>query len=467
MNSSLHLAIEAYKRGNYDLLNLFDKQRQAIEVLQGDEINELLYGGSVRSGKSWLLSIWQIMNRLTMDGSVGMIGREELTKLKDTTQKTFFKVVKEEFAMIENEDYIFHAGKQSIDFFNGSSIFFRELKFLQQADPEFDRIGSYDLTDIGIDEAQQIYWKAINVLKGRLSVLSGKNWTIKNGVKTFIEWRTIPKALYTCNPAKNWIYTQFYKPSITNTLEPHNAFVPALPNDNPYVEQSFIDNLKKADKITRERLLYGNFDYDDDPNSLCEWDAICDVFNNDHVEKKPNDKYLVSDLAMMGRDKFITMYWEGFAGKIAFVKDKNTGKEIEDALRDEKVKRNVPNRRIIADSDGLGQFLSSYLENIREFHGGAASINKIYGNLKDECGFKLAEMINSSEIRIICDREYEEEIKNQISICLKRSANVDDEKKRLIKKSEMKEKLGHSPDFLDLLLMRMLPEVKKQYDVFA
>ena len=466
MNSSLHLAIEAYKRGNYELLNLFDKQRQAIEVLRDDKTNELLFGGGSRGGKSWLLSVWQIMNRLSMSGSFGLIAREELTKLKDTTQKTFFVVIKQ-IGLIEDEDYIWHSGKQEVEFFNGSTIIFRELKFLQQADPEFDRIGSYDLTDVGIDEAQQIYWKAINVLKGRLSVLTGRNEVLKNGVKTYQEWQTVPKAFYSCNPAKNWIYTEFYKPYSNGGLTDDKSFIPSLATDNPYIGQDYIENLKKADKITRERLLYGNFDYDDDPNSLCEWDAICDIFNNDHIEKKPNDKYLVSDLAMMGRDKFITMYWEGFAGKIAFVKDKNTGKEIEDALRDEKIKRNVPNRRIIADSDGLGQFLSSYLENIREFHGGAASINKIYGNLKDECGFKLAEMINSSEMRIICDREYEEEIKNQISICLKRSANVDDEKKRLIKKSEMKEKLGHSPDFLDLLLMRMLPEVKKQYDVFA
>lgn len=466
MNSSLHLAIELYKRGNYELLNLFDKQRQAIEVLRDDKTNELLFGGGSRGGKSWLLSVWQIMNRLAMSGSFGLIAREELTKLKDTTQKTFFVVIKQ-IGLIEDEDYIWHSGKQEVEFFNGSTIIFRELKFLQQADPEFDRIGSYDLTDVAIDEAQQIYWKAINVLKGRLSVLTGRNEILKNGVKTYQEWQTAPKAFYSCNPAKNWIYTEFYKPYSNGGLADDKSFIPSLATDNPYIGQDYIKNLKKADKITRERLLYGNFDYDDDPNSLCEWDAICDIFNNDHVEKKPNDKYLVSDLAMMGRDKFITMYWEGFAGKIAFVKDKNTGKEIEDALRDEKVKRNVPNRRIIADSDGLGQFLSSYLENIREFHGGTTAVNKIYGNLKDECGFKLAEMINSSEIRIICDREYEEEIKNQISICLKRSANVDDEKKRLIKKSEMKEKLGHSPDFLDLLLMRMLPEVKKQYDVFA
>ena len=31
----------------------------------------------------------------------------------------------------------------------------------------------------------------------------------------------------------------------------------------------------------------------------------------------------------------------------------------------------------------------------------------------------------------------------------------------------MKEKLGYSPDYLDNLIMRMLPEIEEEYDVFV
>jgi hypothetical protein len=58
------------------------------------------------------------------------------------------------------------------------------------SDPNYDRLGSYSLTAIGIDEAQEIESKAISVLRGRLSLLEG------NG------WKTTPKILYTCNPSK-------------------------------------------------------------------------------------------------------------------------------------------------------------------------------------------------------------------------------------------------------------------------
>jgi hypothetical protein len=42
-------------------------------------------------------------------------------------------------------------------------------------------------------------------------------------------------------------------------------FIAALPSDNPYVPKSFFDNLETADETTKQRLLHGNFDYDDTP----------------------------------------------------------------------------------------------------------------------------------------------------------------------------------------------------------
>ncbi len=465
MKHSLELIIDLYKRRNFELLSLFDKQEMAMEVLTDDITTELTYGGAGRGGKSRVLCVWKIMNRFSLSGSKGLIAREEMTKLKDTTQKTYWEVM-DFLGGREGEDFIWHAGKQEVEFFNGSREMFRELKHFEKKDPEYDRIGSYDLTDAAIDEAQQIHWKAREVLKGRYSELTGENKVMKNGIITKEPWVVIPKALYTCNPAKNWIHSDFYQKDKNGTLEEHKSFIPALPSDNPYVPQSYIDNLKTADKVTRERLLYGNFDFDDDPDSLCEWEAICDIFNNTHVIPDVDDKYLVADIAMHGRDKFILSAWEGLVGTIALEEEKSSGKSIENAIVSEKEKRGVPNRNIIADSDGLGSYLESYIDNIDEFHGGARPTDNTYGNLKSQCAFKLAELINDSKIRLICTKEQEEEIKLQISTCLKRSPNVDDEKHRIIKKSKMKEKLGYSPDYLDVLIMRMKALLIEDYDVF-
>ena len=460
MKASTELKVELYRRGNYELLGLFDKQLQALEALRTDEVNEVLYGGAARGGKSYLLCLWKIMNRLAFHGSHGLIARDEMTKLKDTTQKTFFMVC-DDLGLVNGFDYKFTGGKD-VNFANGSREMFRDLKHLPVKDPEFDRLGSYDLTDCAIDEAQQIFWKAPQILKGRYSVLTGKNEVIKNGVKTYEEWSLTPKAFYSCNPKKNWIYTDFYKPWKNGNLSRGRVFIPALPKDNPHVKQSYIDSLMTADDVTKQRLLLGNFDYDDDPHTLCSWDAICDLFTNDHIPIMGR-KRISADLAMQGRDKFIAGHSVGNVIYIDIDIAKSTGRSIEMALKQLKTEEQVPNSSIVADIDGLGNYLESYITNIKAFRGGARAMNgRDYSNLKAECAFKLAELINKRELFIICTKDQEEAIKQELSLCLKRNAiDKDETKKQLISKEEMKAILGHSPDYMDFLIMLMIFWVKK------
>ena len=165
---------------------------------------------------------------------------------------------------------------------------------------------------------------------------------------------------------------------------------------------------------------------------------------------------------MQGRDKFITGYWEGLICEIIIDKPKTDGKEIEKDLTDLKNLKRVANTDIVADSDGLGAYLESYIKNIKTFHGGAKPFNKKeFYNLKSECAFKLAEKINKKELLIKCSSAQEEIIKREISICLKRD-NVDTDKKRIIKKNVMKLNLGHSPDYLDVLIMGMIFYIKEK-----
>jgi len=402
------------------------------------------YGGAARGGKSYLGCVWQVLRRCKFPNSAGLIGREELVKLKDTTLLTFFQVLNN----IGIRDAVdFNAQSMTAYFPNGSRIFFREIKYLP-SDPEFDRLGSYDLTDCFLDEAQQISAKAISVLKGRFSVLYGEGW------------ETIPKALYTCNPSKGWIFQDFVSPDRQGVLRDDRKFIKALPKDNPHVTQAYLDNLLKADKVTIERLYHGNFDYDDDPTTLCDYDAILDMFTNEHV--KPTGKKSISaDLAMQGRDKFIAGVWDGDICRIALDKGKSTGKEIETDLQALMIKEAVPRSMTVADSDGMGSYLVSYLTGIKEFHGGASAFDKNeYANLKAECAYKLAEKINKREIKIICSDDQKQRIIEEVSVLKADSVDKDEQKKRIIKKDLMKELIGRSPDYLDMLIMRQYFDIK-------
>ena len=87
-------------------------------------------------------------------------------------------------------------------------------------------------------------------------------------------------------------------------------FIPSLYKDNPFIDhKKYEDNLKRADKITKERLLHGNWDYDDDPTKLYEYDDICDLFTN---SGESGESYLTCDIARLGDDRTVAIAREGW-----------------------------------------------------------------------------------------------------------------------------------------------------------
>ena len=56
--------------------------------------------------------------------------------------------------------------------------------------------------------------------------------------------------------------------------------------------------------------MFGNWEYDDDPNALIAYDAIIDLFSN--TVDASSEKFLTADVARFGGD-FIAIYlWRGF-----------------------------------------------------------------------------------------------------------------------------------------------------------
>ena len=320
----------------------------ALKVLNDKTTNAILYGGGAGGGKSYLGCIWQLMIALEFPGTRHLMGRAVLKALKESTLLTFFEVCKT-FGLSAGKHYKYNSMEGVIKFLNGSEFYLKDLEF-RPSDPEFDRLGSTEYTTAFIDEASQISQKGYNIVKSRLRY-------------RLDEYGLIPKILIATNPAKNFTYYDFYKPYRAGTLPNYRVFIPALVQDNPYISKHYIANLKKLDKISKERLLYGNWEYDDDPSKLMEYDKITDIFTNDFVEK--GERFITSDLAMQGRDKFIIMVWDGLRGKVKLVKNTSTGKEIEEDLMRIANEEKIPRSNIIPDSGGLGNYLDSYMEGIR------------------------------------------------------------------------------------------------------
>lgn len=133
---------------------------------------------------------------------------------------------------------------------------------------------------------------------------------------------------------------------------------------------------------------------------------------------------------------------------------------IETDLKNLMMEYKISRSLTIVDSDGLGAYLESYLNGIKEFHGGTRPINPEFDNLKSECAFKLAELINNRKLLVICTDEQKERIKKELGVLKQDHIDADTKKKGIISKEKMKEILGHSPDYLDMLIMAMFFRIK-------
>ena len=329
--------------------------------------------------------------------------------------------------------------------------------FLYPSDPEFVSLGSTEYTDGFIDEMGDITEQAYNIIKSRI------RYKLDN-------FNLIPKVFMASNPCKTFVYREFYKKWANNQLEPYKAYIPAKVYDNPFISEHYIENLKKLDKVNRERLLNGNWEYDDDPSKLFDYDKILDIFTNDFNLPTKHENYISCDVARFGSDLTAIIIWNGlFMAKIVTFKKSSTT-QVAEALQILAHEYKVPRSNIIIDEDGVGGGVLDQLPGAKGFVANKQPISKNmkyrnYSNLKTECYFKLAEMVNESKIG--CYKDIPHQIKNLIIEDLEQVAQKDIDKDmqtiKLVNKEEIKENLGRSPDCGDALMMRMYFELSTGY----
>lgn len=427
-------------------MELTIKQQNAIYYLKNDYTTELLYGGGAGGGKSFLGVLWLIEMCQTYHGTRWLMGRSKLKALKETTLNTFFDVAK---SLEITEQYNYNAQSGIIYWWNGSEIILKDL-FFYPSDPNFDSLGSLEITGAFIDECNQLVEKAWNIVKSRIRY-------------KLDEFGLIPKIMGSCNPAKNWVYMRFYKPFKEGVLRKTRAFVQALLSDNPYISKHYRDNLMDLDKNSKARLLDGLWEYDDDPSVLCQFESISNLWSNEFVEK--GKRYITADIALHGSDSFVVAVWEGWRVIRLYKIAKIDPDEVVSFLKQVAIEYKVPQSDITYDADGLGSYLMGYLKNAYPFQNGSKPMNEEnYENLKTQCAYKLAEKINKNEIYIAVD-DYQSLIIEELEQ-LKRKDMDKDGKKKMVGKKDIKTTIGRSPDLLDALLMRVIFDIKPKIQQF-
>ncbi|MCP3684616.1 MAG: phage portal protein [bacterium] len=455
-------------------INLLAKQTKAWNYWEDNITTELGYGGAAGGGKTRLGCYIEIAASEQYPKSRWAIGRKELKTLRLTTLTTLFEIFNE-LGYKNGLDFKYNSQEGVITFANGSQILILDTAYSPQ-DPEYTRFGSLELTGCWIDESNETPEKAKSILKTRVG---RKNKFGESEVKSF--W------LETFNPNKGHVYRDYWKPFKEGTLPKYRQFIRALPNDNPYLPDAYIQNLKRADKITRERLLLGNFDFDDNPQKIMSYQSILDLPDNvlvgDHSIKR-----MIADIARFGGDKIVLAF---FRGMELYGLGVYTYQGIDETIRKMKSEASIEKigfTNILADEGGLGGGVVDGMRGIKGFNGNSsptkihdpiknALIPSNYQNLRCQCYFKLAETVNEHNFRIDVtkfDTNIEGYTKEQALSDLIEELDViqetdrsQDSKRAIIPKSEIKELLGRSPDFADIAMMRMFYEIQEPEEIIV
>jgi len=441
-------------------LEISEKQKEILAVLEDDYHTEIFIGGAAGGSKSFTGCLWQIMRRILYPGSRGFIARARLKSLKESTLLTFFEVCKM-LGLRMNVHFTYNAITGLIKFRNGSEEFLRDL-FYYPSDPEFVSLGSTEYTDGFIDEMAEIGEQAYQIIRSRMrfKLDQFEKIDIFDPEKKPTGKTLIPKICMGSNPCKTFIYKEFYKKWTENKLESWKAYVPASVYDNPYISKHYIENLKKLDPINRARLLEGNWEYEDDPTKLFDYDAIMDLFTN---SAKRGDRYCTVDVAGRGRDRTVVMIWDGFFIEKIYLENNIDSEYLDEIL----TKYKIPRSHCVVDEDGVGfglvketKGVKGFINNSRPFQrkkeSEKESVLHNYANLKAQCWFELSNYVNSGQIGIY--REIDVQTKTLLIEDLEQIKQKDpgkDQPLRVLTKEEIKEVLGRSTDIGDAMMMRM------------
>lgn len=197
------------------------------------------------------MSVWLVSCCLRFSDFRAVIARKTLKSLKESTWNTVRAVVKN-WGLEEDVHYKVSNLAGTLQFWNGSVILMLEMADLP-SDPHFERFGSIEVSAVGVDECSEISQRAIEVLFSRI------RWKVH-------ETLGVSKMLMTTNPTTNWIRGRFVQDDDGNKVIPREGeyYVPFSVFDNPDIafRQTYEAALNKiSDQATKERLLYGNWDY--------------------------------------------------------------------------------------------------------------------------------------------------------------------------------------------------------------
>lgn len=420
----------------------FPLQYRALEKLFDNTTKEILFGGSMASGKSFLSAAFATLSCLAYPGIHVGIFRTRLTDIK----RTFMPTIIEFFMMhglVENKDYNIDRSMMIITFNNQSKIFFGELQHLP-SDPGFERVKGMNLTHAILDEASMMNYDAFQIISTRIRY-------------KLQEYGIVGKILIVTNPCRNWVYERLYKPSVEGTLDPDKAVILGKPTDNLTITQEYVD--EQRDRLTDIQYaiqIEGLWDYSDEEFNVINYEDILEAF---FVAGLDGEYFLSADIADRGADRTVIIVWKGLRIVDIIVNAEWTTDVTEGKIKELMIKHTIKAKNVVIDADGLGVGVANKIKGCYHFKNGSKALNKEnFANLKTQTMIKMAEQIAAGNVKLF------EKLRDTITreLSLVRYDNIEHDRTKIESKEKMKKRNnGKSPDILDTIMMRFVYLIKK------
>lgn len=244
------------------------------------------------------------------------------------------------------------------------------------------------------------------------------------------------------------------------------TFIPGSVYENRRLiskDPSYLGNLMALGEEEKAKLLGGCWKLTEGEDILFSHTAVSGLFSNDFIDepKSRTERFITADIALEGADKFVIGVWYGHVLKKVVSIPKCSPDEVIAELKKIARRYGVPQSNIIYDDDGVGTFVKGWLKDAVPFKNGSrAQDDENYENLRTQCYYRLAKAVNDYEIYVE-DAAFRKEITEELAAT--RKVPYDGKGKlKIMPKAQVRNLLKRSPDFADMLMMRMAARRKKR-----
>lgn len=248
-------------------------------------------------------------------------------------------------------------------------------------------------------------------------------------------------------------------------------------------DPNYVANLAQQDSTQRARDLGGNWDVRAGGDELLTLEHMERFFKNPSLASLPGSpgRRASADIAFTGGDSLVMWLWVGWHIQDVFV-CRNDPKTTVSLVKNKLREWGVRDENFTYDLNGLGQMFKGFFPQAVPFNNMGAAlprtneekkvIRDLFGNLKSECAYMFVQKVRDGLISINpsllelkfsgdgFDRMPLKQILQKERKALRQDEDSADRAFCLIKKRQMKLYVGHSPDYIEAMLMVMIFELK-------